>query len=107
MDFAKAIEAEGIPIGHHYGCLISTWPWAEPYLSDKFVAKNAIATRDSCFHLYLNENMVGKKYSETSVSTQWKKYRVISQVKEVSQKVLYQLGGNLRCKNLHILSVRN
>ena len=55
MDFAKAIEAEGIPIGHHYGCLISTWPWAEPFLSDKFVAKNAIATRDSCFHLYLNE----------------------------------------------------
>lgn len=55
MEFAKAIEAEGIPIGHHYGCLISTWPWAKPYLSDQFVSNNAIETRDSCFHLYLNE----------------------------------------------------
>ena len=29
---------------------------AKKYLKDKFSTKNAIQTRDKCFHLYLNEN---------------------------------------------------
>jgi len=56
MEFAKAMLAEGIGLGEHYGCLISTWPWAQEYLSDDFVTENAISTRDRCFHLYVNEN---------------------------------------------------
>lgn len=56
IKFAKALAAEGIGLGEHYGCLVSTWPWAQKYLSDKFVAKNSIDSRDRCFHLYLNEN---------------------------------------------------
>mgnify|MGYP001274528034 CR=1 FL=1 len=56
IKFAEALAAEGIGLGEHYGCLVSTWPWAQKYLSDKFVAKNSIKARDRCFHLYLNEN---------------------------------------------------
>ena len=56
LKFAEALAAEGIGLGEHYGCLVSTWPWAQKYLSDKFVAKNSIKARDRCFHLYLNEN---------------------------------------------------
>jgi perosamine synthetase len=56
LEFAKAVAAEGIGLGEHYGCLISTWPWAQKYLSDDFRSTNAIDTRDRCFHLYLNEN---------------------------------------------------
>lgn len=60
--FAEAVMAEGIGLGVHYGCLVSTWEWAQKYLSDGFITKNAISTRDRCFHLYLNE-----KYGEQEV----------------------------------------
>ena len=63
IKFAKAIAAEGIGLGEHYGCLVSTWPWAKKYLSDDFVALNSIETRDKCFHLYLNE-----KYGEEEIN---------------------------------------
>lgn len=54
--FTNALLKEGIPLGWHYGCLVSNWDWAKKYLKDKFSTKNAIQTRDKCFHLYLNEN---------------------------------------------------
>jgi len=54
--FTDALIKEGIPLGWHYGCLVSNWKWAKKYLSDKFISRNAISTRDTCFHLYLNEN---------------------------------------------------
>ena len=56
IKFAQSLAAEGIGLGEHYGCLISTWPWAQKYLSDNFVSENSIDARDRCFHLYLNEN---------------------------------------------------
>lgn len=56
IEFAEALAAEGIGLGTHYGCLLSTWNWAKPYMSDDFVTKNALSTRDRVFHLYLNEN---------------------------------------------------
>ncbi len=55
IEFAEAVLAEGIGLGTHYGCLVSTWPWAQPYLSDDFVTVNAIDTRDRSFNLYVNE----------------------------------------------------
>jgi perosamine synthetase len=54
--FTDALIKEGIPLGWQYGCLVSNWNWAKKYLSDKFKSKNALLTRDKCFHLYLNEN---------------------------------------------------
>ena len=62
--FAKSLACEGIGIGEHYGCLISTWPWAQKYLSDKFISKNAVKTRNECFHLYLNENYGDKEIKD-------------------------------------------
>ncbi len=54
--FTDALVAEGIPIGINYGCLVVTWKWAKKYFKKKFISNNAIKTRNSCFHLYLNEN---------------------------------------------------
>lgn len=62
IDFAKAVAAEGIDLLPHYGCVISSWPWARPYLSDDFVATNALSTRDRSFNLFLNE-----RYGEEEV----------------------------------------
>jgi len=55
-DFARAIQAEGIGLGVRYGCLVSTWLWAKSVMFDSFVSENALDTRNSCFHLYINEN---------------------------------------------------
>ena len=54
--FATAVEAEGIPLGAKYGCLVNTWPWITEHLSDTFVARNALLTRNASFNLHLNEN---------------------------------------------------
>jgi dTDP-4-amino-4,6-dideoxygalactose transaminase len=60
--FGRVAEAEGIPLGAKYGCVINDWPWASEIMSDKFVARNALSTRDRSFNLYLNEN-----YGDTEV----------------------------------------
>ncbi|MCL0053716.1 DegT/DnrJ/EryC1/StrS family aminotransferase [Dehalococcoidia bacterium] len=60
--FAKAVAAEGIELNPHYGCVISSWDWAKPYLSDDFVTENALSTRDRSFNLHLNE-----RYGEQEV----------------------------------------
>ena len=54
--FATAVEAEGITLGAKYGCLVNTWPWITEHLSDSFVARNALLTRNASFNLHLNEN---------------------------------------------------
>ena len=56
MEFAEALNAEGIPVNTHYGCVISAWDYAKPHLSDDFVSANAVSTRDRSFNLFLNEN---------------------------------------------------
>jgi perosamine synthetase len=65
IEFAEAVAAEGIGLGEHYGCLVSTWEWAQPYLSDDFVTTNALSTRDRCFHLYVNENYGEPEVNDT------------------------------------------
>ncbi len=57
--FAEALAAEGVELNTNYGCIISAWHWAVPYLSDDFIAINALHTRDHSFNLHLNE-----RYSE-------------------------------------------
>ncbi|MDP2848330.1 MAG: DegT/DnrJ/EryC1/StrS family aminotransferase [Humidesulfovibrio sp.] len=54
-EFAKAVAAEGIGLGEHYGCVVHSWQWAQPYFSDDFVTRNALDTRDRSFNLYVNE----------------------------------------------------
>jgi hypothetical protein len=54
--FAIALQAEGVPLGAKYGCVVSTWPWVDAITSDAFVPTNAISTRDRTFNLHLNEN---------------------------------------------------
>ena len=54
--FTDALIAEGIPLGWNYGCLVSTWPWAKKFFKKNFNSPNALSTRNTCFHLYLNEN---------------------------------------------------
>jgi dTDP-4-amino-4,6-dideoxygalactose transaminase len=56
LDFAKAVRAEGIGLNPHYNYLVADWPWAVPYLSDRFAPEAARAARDASFCLYLNEN---------------------------------------------------
>ena len=55
MEFVEALSAEGVDLNPHYGCVISSWEWAAPYMSDDFVAVNAEDTRDGSFNLFLNE----------------------------------------------------
>ena len=43
-------------VGAKYGCLVNTWPWITEHLSDTFVARDALLTRNASFNLHLNEN---------------------------------------------------
>jgi len=65
-DFAKnvaeAVAAEGIGLGEHYGCLVSSWSFAKGHLSDGFDTPNALSMRDRSFNLYVNE-----RYGEQEV----------------------------------------
>jgi len=54
--FALAVQAEGVPLGAKYGCVVNTWPWTENLVTDSFIPKNAVSTRDRSFNLHLNEN---------------------------------------------------
>lgn len=54
--FALALQAEGIPLGAKYGCVVHTWPWTEELLFDRFIPSNALETRNQTFNLHLNEN---------------------------------------------------
>ena len=56
IEFAKAIQAEGIGLNPQYHYLVADWPWIQPYLADDFHCPHARQTRDTAFCLYLNEN---------------------------------------------------
>lgn len=55
VQFAQALLAEGINLDPEYGCVVRSWTWALPYLSDDFETANALAMRDGSFNLFLNE----------------------------------------------------
>jgi dTDP-4-amino-4,6-dideoxygalactose transaminase len=54
-EFAEAVRAEGIDLNPNYMYVVGEWPWAAPHLGDGFVARNAIAYRDSTFNILFNE----------------------------------------------------
>ena len=69
IEFAEAVQAEGIGLLPHYGCLVSDWEWANEYINwqptEKFSeghapwvmrTPNARRFRDNSFNLFLNEN---------------------------------------------------
>jgi dTDP-4-amino-4,6-dideoxygalactose transaminase len=56
VDFARALQAEGIPVRPHYPQVVSEWAYLKPHLHDAFPCPNAVAYRDSVFHLLFNEN---------------------------------------------------
>ncbi|MDO9081993.1 MAG: DegT/DnrJ/EryC1/StrS family aminotransferase [Humidesulfovibrio sp.] len=61
-DFARAVAAEGIGLGEHYGCVVNSWDFARRYFADDFVTENALSMRDRSFNLYVNE-----RYGEQEV----------------------------------------
>lgn len=56
LEFAKAVQAEGIGLNPHYCYVVADWPWLKPHLADAFDTPNARDIRDRSFCLYLNEN---------------------------------------------------
>lgn len=56
IKFVDEIKKEGVPLLNSYGCVISDWKWAEKYMQDKFITKNAINFKNNSFNLFLNEN---------------------------------------------------
>lgn len=55
VEFALAVEKEGIGLNPHYEYLVADWQWLQTYLSDDFVPVNAKRVRNQTFNLYLNE----------------------------------------------------
>jgi len=54
VEFATALGAEGIPLNNHYGCLISDWEWAKPFIA-RVDTPNAKWMKENSFNLFLNE----------------------------------------------------
>ena len=63
ITFAKAVQAEGIGLGEHYGCVISSWDWLHQILGFTQSTPNAEYTRDNSFNLYVNE-----KYGDAEIN---------------------------------------
>ena len=55
MEFAAAVQKEGIDLNPHYSYVVDEWPWVRQYLADSFRTESARSIRDRSFNLYLNE----------------------------------------------------
>lgn len=55
LQFARAIQAEGIGLNPHYNYLDSDWAWAHQYHSDTFDLSHARQVIDSTLILYFAE----------------------------------------------------
>ncbi len=56
IEFAKAVQAEGITINPHYQYLAQNWSYLKPYLADRFVCHNAEEMLNNSFNLLFHEN---------------------------------------------------
>lgn len=56
IEFARAVEAEGISLNPHYPLVVSDWPYVQPYLYDTFRCEQAEEYRNRSFNLLFNEN---------------------------------------------------
>lgn len=78
LDFALAVEEEGIGLNPHYQYLVADWPWVKGYLADSFDTPNARSIRDRTFCIYLNENYGERETADIvaailKVERYWKK----------------------------------
>lgn len=55
VDFAKAVQAEGIWINPDYRYVVAEWPWAAGRVRGKASTPNAAAFRDATFNVLFNE----------------------------------------------------
>ncbi len=67
IEFAKAVEAEGIVLNPHYQYVVSEWPWAMQHLAGKTAVPNALSCRDRSFNILLNERY-GEREAQDIVS---------------------------------------
>ena len=63
VDFARALQAEGIDLNPHYDFLVQDWPWTVSYVPGGIYTPNALSTKNRSFNLFLNE-----KYGEQEVN---------------------------------------
>lgn len=68
VEFARAVEKEGIGLNVHYQYAVAEWPWVKPYLADGFDTPNARDARDRSFCLYLNENYGEKEARDVAAA---------------------------------------
>lgn len=61
IEFAEALNKEGVSNNTHYGCLISEWEWAKEYYKGNFEASNALEVKNNSFNLFLNERYTKKE----------------------------------------------
>ena len=72
IEFAEAIQKEGIDLNPHYRFVVDEWPWVQPYLADGFKTENARSIRDRSFNLYLNETTARRKPTiQSRRSSKW------------------------------------
>lgn len=67
IEFAKAVDKEGIGVNPHYEYVVREWPWVRSYLADDFDTPNARSIRDRSFNLFVNENF-GEPEASDAVS---------------------------------------
>jgi dTDP-4-amino-4,6-dideoxygalactose transaminase len=56
IEFAQALQNEGITLNPHYLYIVKEWQWVQPYLSGQCECINAIEFRNNSFNLLFNEN---------------------------------------------------
>ena len=65
VEFALAVQAEGIDLNPDYKFLIQDWQWAKPFLPNGVDTPNAIKMRNISFNLFVNENYSSKEVEDT------------------------------------------
>lgn len=63
-EFARAVEAEGIPLNPDYRYVVPEWDWMKPYLGDPSKEWNAAAYRDKTFNILFNERYGDREISD-------------------------------------------
>ena len=67
IEFAQAVQKEGIDLNPHYCYVVDEWPWVQQYLADDFKTDTARSIRDRSFNLYLNERY-GEREAEDTIN---------------------------------------
>jgi dTDP-4-amino-4,6-dideoxygalactose transaminase len=55
LEFANALEAEGIPVNKDYRYVVAEWSWLKPYLEAGSATPNATALRNTSFNILFHE----------------------------------------------------